>query len=275
MTAQANNLSDKSYWGKQGGYYDMQAEELRRNPLPLPDRERASFRKLEQVFLRHLPKDGETRLMEIGCGGSRFLPYFAKVWSYRVAGIDYEEYAAQLAQANLEGHGVEDATVYCHDLFDTQANRDLYERYDVVFSAGVIEHFEDGAHALGHAARFLRPGGLIVTTVPNFRGVNGLVQRWIDQGILDMHVLHTEESLRQSHEDAGFVTLESDYFGVYNGWLTENALTSSALKKKLHHLFCLGTNVLVDRALRATRYSYLPEHRWVSPYIVYVGRKTG
>lgn len=269
-----SNRSDKKYWSEGGGYYRVTPDQLRRTPLPFPDVHRkVAYRILEAAFRTYFSGREHARLLEIGCGGSAYLPYFHERFALDVAGIDYDEYAAELARANLEGHGVAGA-VFCRDALDGEANRDLAGQFDIVFSAGVVEHFRDPSAALEKFADFLKPRGLIFTTVPNFRGIYGLVQRLLDGGILDMHELHTVESLRRAHEAVGFRTKECRYFGVYNGWLTEGGRLPPGLRRTLHQVFCRCSNAPVMKALSVTGYRWLPESAFFSPYLLYVGEKT-
>jgi len=105
------NLATKEYWGEDGGYYNKKISDLRENPLPLPSQDRAFFRKLEKYFLMYLPRENGSSLLEIGCGCSVMLPYFKKIFKYEVSGIDSNRYAADLALANLERHGIK-ANIY-------------------------------------------------------------------------------------------------------------------------------------------------------------------
>jgi SAM-dependent methyltransferase len=266
------NLSDKIYWSKNGGYYGHTPDQLKFSPLQFPSQKKASDRILEKYFLEYLPKHKGQKLLEVGCGGSRFLPYFNRIYGFEVTGIDYDEYAAELARANLEGHGVI-GEILCRDALNEEGNIDLIRSFDIVFSAGVVEHFNDAVVVLQSFSRFLREGGVIFTTVPNFQGVNWLVQRAVDRSVLDMHVLHTKETLRQAHEDAGIQTLACTYFGVYNGWLTEGGRITAGLRRYMHKAYSWGTNIIVAKILEATRYHWLPETSWASPYILYVGKK--
>jgi hypothetical protein len=52
-------------------------------------------------------------------------------------------------------------------------------------------------------ARFLKPGALMITTVPNLGGLVGLAQKMLDRGIFDKHVVLRQDLLREAHEDAG------------------------------------------------------------------------
>ena len=76
------------------------------------------------------------RFLELGCGTGKWLIYFHKRFDYAVTGCDYAETSRLMAKRNLAAAGVE-GTVLQGDLFA------LTGQYDVVFSTGLIEHFDD------------------------------------------------------------------------------------------------------------------------------------
>ncbi len=67
--------------------------------------------------------------------------------------------------------------------------------FDVVYSAGVIEHFEDPSRIVRIHAELLKPGGLALITVPNLRGIYG---RLASEETLAIHNLDimTPQALR-------------------------------------------------------------------------------
>jgi len=72
------------------------------------------------------------------------------------------------------------------------------ERFDVVVSCDVIEHIEADAQAMGEMVRVLRPGGILVLTVP--------AHKWLWSGhdeALDHYRRYETKQLRGLLEDAG------------------------------------------------------------------------
>jgi SAM-dependent methyltransferase len=104
--------------------------------------------------------------------------------------------------------------IHCGDFFDPPAA--WRDRFDVVFSFGVVEHFQDTAACLEALRSFLKPGGMIVTVIPNMRGLPGLLQATLDRRVFDIHVPMSREMLAQAHERAGFVQVHAEYFLTIN-----------------------------------------------------------
>ena len=157
-------------------------------------------------------------LMEIGCARSVWLPYFAREFRFSVFGLDYSERGAREAREVLEGNGV-DGSIACTDLFQPPAG--WLEKFDVVVSFGVMEHFQDTANALHGAGAYLKPGGLMITEIPNLVGINGWLQRLVNKPVFDIHIPMSTDTLAAQHRAAGLDVLKCEYvvapdFGVLN-----------------------------------------------------------
>jgi 2-polyprenyl-3-methyl-5-hydroxy-6-metoxy-1,4-benzoquinol methylase len=145
---------------------------------------------------------------EIGCGGSTWMPPLAArgvdMW-----GIDYSDVGISLARANLERRGVS-AHLIKADVRDVDAlPRD---RFDVIFSSGFIEHFDDASEVMRGLARAVRPGGVIITLVPNFAGPWGRMQRLVDRELLELHTIYTDATLDAMHLEAGLTVRQAAAF---------------------------------------------------------------
>jgi SAM-dependent methyltransferase len=159
---------------------------------------------------------GKRRLLEIGCGGSGFLPYFAKEFRLDVAGIDYSEAGCALASRLLSLEGVS-GDVVCGDFFRPPAP--LLEAFDLVLSFGVAEHFTDTSACLAAFSKFLRPGGTLVTIIPNMVGVTGRLQKLLDGGIYDKHIPLDKNLLQTCHQQAGLSVIWCDYLVFNSFWV--------------------------------------------------------
>jgi 2-polyprenyl-3-methyl-5-hydroxy-6-metoxy-1,4-benzoquinol methylase len=208
-----------------------------------------------------------SQVLEIGCGRSPWLASLAQQ-GCRVSGIEKESYAARLTSANLVGARVT-GEILSGDAFDVQRNEGLREQFDVLYSVGFIEHFDGISDKLRLLGSYLRPGGRIVSFVPNLQGINWLMQRFGSLPVLRAHVIYTTETLREVHEQAGYRTLLTTYLGFFDGFLTNSAGERSVLKRGLHNALCrvLGLSTAAwSRAGLPT-----PELRWAAPLVVYVG----
>jgi 2-polyprenyl-3-methyl-5-hydroxy-6-metoxy-1,4-benzoquinol methylase len=149
------------------------------------------------------------KILEIGCGNSAWLAYFNKYWGMDVAGLDYSEEGCKKAKMILDKAGVK-GDVRLADMFDAPA--DMKDRYDVVCSFGVVEHFDNTSEALTAAAVFLKPGGLLITTAPNHNGITGAMQRIFSKEIFNIHKIIDKKMLDAAAVEAGLTPVISNYF---------------------------------------------------------------
>ena len=149
------------------------------------------------------------KLLEIGCGNSVFLTYFRKTFGFDVSGIDYSEVGVETSRAILKREGLEGDIVF-GDAFNPPEH--MLNQYDVVCSFGVVEHFDDTSGTLRSFAKFVKPGGILITVVPNFVGATGYLHKILNKPVYDIHVPISREFLGESLEKAGLSVFFNKYF---------------------------------------------------------------
>lgn len=122
-----------------------------------------SRRPLLKLLERHLPEGFGARTLEVGCGTALDSCLLASAHpGVRAYACDLSEHAVTVAGENARRLGVP-LSVFAGDL-TLLPFADGY--FDLVFSQGVLEHFEDPAPAVREQVRVLRPGGALVVDVP-------------------------------------------------------------------------------------------------------------
>ncbi len=124
-------------------------------------------------------------VFEVGCAPGKWLAFLAETHGLTPAGIEYSPEGMAATYKNLELHGIEHAEIIDGDFFA----REPEPRFDAVASFGFIEHFDDPGSVLDRHLGWLKPGGLLIIGVPNFRGIHGVLQRMLDRSVLDKHNL--------------------------------------------------------------------------------------
>ena len=137
-----------------------------------------------QRLLRSYVKPGD-RVLEVGCAPGKILAWLAAALRANVSGLDFSarglDQAARLfAALRLQGD------LRREDLRATSFPR---ETFDLVYSLGVIEHFDDPRGIVRDHLSLVRPGGTALMTVPNYRGVYGTLKRYFDAESLLYHNL--------------------------------------------------------------------------------------
>jgi 2-polyprenyl-3-methyl-5-hydroxy-6-metoxy-1,4-benzoquinol methylase len=258
-------------WKEGAGYYSHTESDLLEKPV-LPNERFVRDQLMMRMFREQGRVSPGAAVLEIGCGRSPWLPYLARVEGCRLSGIEIEPFAAGLAKANLAGAGV-DGDIYCRDGFDAAQNEDLWGKFDLVYSLGVIEHLDDVSDKLRALACFLKPGGRVLSMVPNLQGINWVMQRWGSLPVLEAHVVYDTRTLQQVHEQAGFRTIATEYVGFFDGFLTSSVGESSRLKQRLHRNVCrfLSLSSVVWSRIGLP----ITEWRWAAPLVVYTGMRPG
>jgi 2-polyprenyl-3-methyl-5-hydroxy-6-metoxy-1,4-benzoquinol methylase len=196
-------LTDKAYWD--GTYRSRKPSSARGFDSFLNYSNRMILGKLRQIELAN------KQVLEIGAGDSLWLPYLAKAYpASRFTGVDYSERGCALLHDRTVEEGV-DVRVVHQDMFAPQS--DLHGQFDVVYSLGVVEHFDDLARVLETQRRYLKPGGVMFTLIPNMSGLLGTLTRAWNRAVYDKHNPHDRERFLQGHRDAGLHVQAGGYLG--------------------------------------------------------------
>jgi SAM-dependent methyltransferase len=191
--------------------------------------------------------NSQKRLLEVGCGNSVWLSYFRKYYGFQVYGLDYSEYGCEQTIKILQRDGL-DGVIKLGDLFNPPP--ELLGTFDVVCSFGVVEHFTDTAAVLSAIKRFLKPDGILITTVPNLNGATGVLQKLFYKPVYDIHVVMDIDFLASSLQTAGMEVLHKQYyctttFGVTLEPINSIPIRALFLKKIVLKLFQSFGKVLI------------------------------
>lgn len=158
-------------------------------------------RSVIESVLRHELQEGESRrVLSVGCGpaaGLDWLLPFAGPHG-RVVGLDAEPLHARDAP-----RGVEFVTGRLEAAPFAPAS------FELVLALDVLEHLDDDAAGLGAAARLVKPGGLLLATVP------ALPSLWGGQDVVSAHRRrYTRRALARLCRAAGLPACEIRYFNT-------------------------------------------------------------
>jgi len=103
--------------------------------------------------------DRRLRICDLGCGTGGNLAALAE--KHDVAGVEYSPQALKYAQRHLGDRVRQGSLPDGVDLPD--------ESFDVVLLTDVLEHIENDTGSANTAMRLLRPGGIVVATVPAYQ----------------------------------------------------------------------------------------------------------
>jgi SAM-dependent methyltransferase len=206
------------------------------------------------------------RVLEVGAVPCGMLRYFAEAHGYDCTGLDYtadvQPLAAQFEDALLPVRLIE------HD-FLTWASADAF---DLVYSCGFIEHFEDPQPIIARHWDLVRPGGLLILSVPTLTPVQHLLRlacytRAHYRRILDAHntaIMGVTALARALDALPGAERLAAAPSGCMTVWFGPG---STGVRSWTGPLF--PPLRAIERTIASRRWS----HTWFSPEAVAVARK--
>jgi 2-polyprenyl-3-methyl-5-hydroxy-6-metoxy-1,4-benzoquinol methylase len=135
-----------------------------------------------QRILRSRIRPG-MRVLELGCAPGKILAWAAADLRANVCGLDYSERGITWSRMLFAALRLP-ADLRCEDVFATTF---AHGTFDVVYSSGLIEHFEDPKHIVRTHVELAKPGGRAVIAIPDYSGIYGRLQQWCDPANLAIH----------------------------------------------------------------------------------------
>ncbi|NLF12189.1 MAG: class I SAM-dependent methyltransferase [Anaerolineaceae bacterium] len=143
---------------------------------------------------RVVARDGEKRVLDIGCGAGNMFHHLGRYGS--VTGVDNNP--RPLAVARERGYDVREASGEELPLDD--------DTFDLVALLDTVEHCEDDMAVLREAYRVTAPGGVLVVTVPAFMWL------WSHNDELNAHQRrYTTRELKEKLMRVGFRVVRATY----------------------------------------------------------------
>lgn len=139
-------------------YWDESYEKYSYSKTPAND-------PIRLLLLKYLNPDKKTSVLELGCFPGRYLQVFGEL-GYAINGIDTTPRVKEDLPDYLKKCGFNTGVFIQGDAL----SHGFEKQYGVVCSFGFIEHFEEWDLVIKRHASLLENKGLLILTVPNFRG---------------------------------------------------------------------------------------------------------
>lgn len=152
----------------------------------------------EDMFLKFIPADKNTSILDIGCGCGQLLYMLRENGYKRIKGIDIGGSQIEIAK---------ELKIPAEKITDLQEYLNSNKGWDAVIMSQVIEHFpKDKLHLyLNAVKKSIKIGGRIIIATPNMALVSAAFQRYID---FTHEIGFTERSLREVLRVSGFKNIE-------------------------------------------------------------------
>lgn len=197
-----NAKTDATFWDAHWQQYEL--------PRRVDLRSYFSYR-CDRLFRSVVPRTTEGRFIDVGSGLGQWLIYFHEEFGYEVVGVDSSPAACNLARRNLDLAGV-DAEILCSDILTAPLEQ---ASFDVVYSGGLVEHFDDPMPIVERISGLVKPGGIHIVSVPNLSSLYWLIRRRLNPAVESEHRKITPDMLRLMLERSGMADVTVRYFGSF------------------------------------------------------------
>lgn len=203
----------------------------------LPSRLNVGVLNFTRLLERHV-RPGN-RYIEIGCAPGKMLAWVASVLKAEVAGLDYSEPGIAKCRMLFDALGLK-VNLYHDDFFNHHLP---LASFDVVTSFGVIEHFDNARLVVQRHLDLVKPGGVALIAVPNYRGLYGLLQRWFDRPSLALHNLEIMKpcALAALVDSPDVESVRAYHFGAMSPWILS---LDKRFPRTIAKLVSLGVNAM-------------------------------
>ncbi|UKJ08054.1 class I SAM-dependent methyltransferase [Solitalea lacus] len=246
-----NNLTDQQFWAN---YWDSKTDILH---------EIGPHYVFFDVFRKIIAKHSIKNSIELGGFPGYFSLFLTKYLNKQATLLDFFIHPKIINELEVFNNVPKDSIRFIQgDLFDESER----EKYDLVFSCGLIEHFQNTKDVVRRHVDFLSNDGILLLTLPNFTGVNGWFQRKFDRENYDKHNISSMDPmlLTRIFEDLGFEVEHCGYYGKFSIWLENRQQQNMAVKMLFRTVWLAGK--MITKLLNF-------ESRIFSPYIVIWGKK--
>lgn len=184
---------------------------------------------LTEILAKIIVNNSIKTSLEIGGFPGHYSIYLKKKFNIDVTLLDYvihEDIIKKLLSCNrLEE---EELIILEANIFKFKESR----KYNLVFSNGLIEHFDDTKLIIQKHTDLLSSGGVLFLSLPNFKSLNGWFQKKFDLANYEKHNINSMdlELLKSICQELGLKNIDVKYHGNFMLWL-ENIDSKSFLFK--------------------------------------------
>lgn len=242
----SNELTDKAFWAN---YWESKKGLAFNVPAGY------TFHKLLKQIIS---KNKICTAIELGGFPGYYAIFLYKYFGLRTTLFDFYVHKPVLKEVlNTNQLTENDIDVIEGDLFNYKPK----DQHDLVLSCGLIEHFNDTKDIIARHLQFLKPGGTLFITLPNFTGVNGWVQRKYDIANYEKHNISSmnPQLLAGYCKELELKNVEAFYYGKFSVWLENRAQQSGLVKAFIKSLWLAGK--IATKIIPV-------ESKALSPYIV-------
>ncbi|MEI6880077.1 MAG: methyltransferase domain-containing protein [Bacteroidota bacterium] len=171
-----NRLTDQNYWEN---YYEKASTSKK-----TIERICSQYDPIWDLWISKSNKN-PNNLIEIGAYPGRYIAYLKNKYNIDITGLDFNSDKEKVKET-MEIMGVENYTYLQADFFDYSPEK----KYDLVYSNGFIEHFDDFNKAMDLHLNYLNEDGSLFIMIPNLNYLRRYYGLFFDKENLNIHNLN-------------------------------------------------------------------------------------
>lgn len=219
-------LTDEAFWDEYWASVRL--------PLEIEKSSSLLIGAITDVFDRFLGTPFPLSVLEIGGAPGQYSAYIRRRLGHAITVLDSSPVGCAKARENFELLELP-ARVVEGDMFAPPAE---LQRFDVVFSLGLVEHFENISDPVRAHVDLLAPGGLLLLGVPNYRGVNEALLRRLSPSFLARHKLEAmdQQEWDSFEQELRLNRLFREYLGGFEASTFWRCESRKVVDRGLHQL---------------------------------------
>jgi len=255
----SEKLTGKKFWET---YWETDTDKKKHNRPSL------CVLELLRVFDEQLPGSKGMTALEIGGAKGEYLLYLVRRFGYEGYSLDYSATGNEqtLETFSKAGYKVE---VYERDLFADNSDLPLF---DLVFSLGFLEHFDDPVPVVESHLNLLKPGGILLLGVPNYSGIYKCILKRLAPSMFTTHNLKIMDLSGWTgfEQKFGLEVLYKAYIGGFE------PLNMKKLERKTLFNRLIYFKIQVLTVLFSFRFRMLRKYNsaFISSYLIGIYRKS-
>lgn len=255
-----NELTDSNYWNN---YWDKMGDKqgvFRSKPTIV-------MQSILGVFNNFFNINEKLNVIEIGGAPGDYLVYLHKNFKYNTHSLDFSAVGNEQTKVNFKNFGIP-IKVYEKDIFSDLTD---LPKFDIVFSLGFIEHFEDTQLVVSKHSELLKPGGLLLLGVPNFTGIYYPFIKRMAPNILRTHYLKVmhKKNWKEFENNLNLTCLYNSYIGGFEPL----AIKKIESKNLINNILYFIVKILVYFFSFRMKFLRKINSRFISSYLIGVYRK--
>jgi len=224
------------------------------------------------IYKKYMPKIKGAKILEVGSAPGNNLVRLSQRFGFIPYGVEYSQSGVELNRKVFISNNINPDNVICADFLSDDFQKKYRGYFDIVMSAGVIEHFEDVKDIIEKHINLLAEDGHLIVSIPNLRGANYIWQWIFDRKLLPIHNLDIMQK-KEFSEIFGKVCLSPlfcDYYGTFNFGLF---ITKKNSPLRFVLTCCKILQLILNVVFRLLFRNKGLESRLFSPYLLFIGVK--